>query len=245
MIAVACDMCGAPVEAPDLAGYGDAFLAHVRDAHPDLPFPDTAVRGYGQGLARTTGSTERLEVIGEVTVHPVTEDRITDWLDLFDHRVMAGTPQNASCYCLESHELGSGDEIPYGDWEARRAAMVERLRTGATVGYLAYVDGTAAGWVNASLRRDYSIFRRGDDADGDTIGVACFAIAPPYRGHRVAAALLARVIDDARARGAAAVEAYPMLGDEPTFRGAPGLYDDAGFTPVKVRQRDTVVRLEV
>lgn len=241
-------MCGAALEAETITAFGEAFLAHCHANHADLPYPDDAKRVVGESVARMTGSAERLDAIGAVAVHPVTEDRIDDWLDLFDQRVHVTAPHNGLCYCLEPHEVGSPVEehVPW-DWEARRAAMAARLRSGTTYGYLAYVDGVAAGWVNASARGDYSMFRRGDEDDACTIGIACFAIAPPYRGHNLAKALLDAVIADAGERGAAAIEAYPFneKHDLPNFRGDRKMFDARGFAEVKVRQRDTVVRRPV
>jgi GNAT superfamily N-acetyltransferase len=247
VIAKACDLCGTALEAGDLAAYGEVFLAHVRADHADLPFPDDAVRNYGEGLARMTGPAERLDAIGDVEIHPVTEDRIDDWLAFFDHDAMVGTPQNAGCYCLEPHEVAPDAPLPpFGHWRDRRAQMVERLRTGRTFGYLAYVDGRPAGWLNASARADYTLFRRGDDDDATTVGLACFAIAPPFRGHGLAGRLLDRAIADAPGRGATAVEAYPFdVEGGSGFRGPRALYDAHGFTPVAVRARDTVVRRPV
>jgi GNAT superfamily N-acetyltransferase len=241
-------MCGATVEGEDIDRFGEAWMGHCADLHADLPYPPMAVRAFGDGLARMTGGAERLDAIGAVEVHRVTPDRVDDWLDLFDHDVMVGHAENASCYCLESHERGSGDEIPYGDWRARRAAMADRLRTGATVGYLAYVDGAPAGWVNASMRGDYSLHRRNDTGDDCTVGIACFAVAPPFRGHGLATKLLDRVVADAGSRGATAVEAYPFNEGVPSashFRGPRPLYDHLGFTEVRVRQHDTVLRRAV
>ena len=246
-----CDACGAAIEAADIDAYGEAFLAHVRADHPEWPYPDEAVRNVGAGTVRMEGApTERLDAIGPVEVHPVTEDRIDDFLDLFDDRVFAGYPQWSACYCLEPHEvLPDGTNPGIRPWRERRMEMAERLRTGTTVGYLAYVDGVAAGWVNASQRGDYALFQRGDDDDACTIGVACFAIAPPYRGHGVSKALLDRVVADAVSRGAEWLEAYPFNegrdNDNPDFRGPRHLYDERGFTEVKVRARDTVVRRPV
>jgi GNAT superfamily N-acetyltransferase len=243
-----CDMCGTALAAADLPEYGEVFLAHVRADHADLPFPDSAVRNYGEGLARMTGPSERLDTIGTVAVHRVTEDRIDDFLRLFDTDVAVGTPQNSGCYCLEPHEVGPNAPKPaFGHWSERRAAMVERLRAGTTYGYLAYVDGRPAGWCNASMRGDYALFRRDDAEDASTVAVSCFAIAPPYRGHGVSRVLLGRVLADAGARGAAAIEAYPLnegVGFS-GFRGPPPLYETSGFTPVEVRQHDTVVRRPV
>jgi GNAT superfamily N-acetyltransferase len=240
-------MCGADLGAETIEDFGDVFVAHCGDVHADLPYPEDAVRAFGQSLARMTGSSERLDAIGTVEVHRVTADRVDDWLDFFDHDAMVLNPENGSCYCLEAHEYGSGHEIPYPDWRARRAAMADRLRDGSTVGYLAYVDGRPAGWVNASARCDYAMHRRNDDADASTVAIACFAIAPPYRGHGLATMLLDRVIADASGRGAAAVEAYPVIEGETSsqFRGPRSLYDERGFSEVAVRQRDAVVRLEL
>jgi GNAT superfamily N-acetyltransferase len=79
------------------------------------------------------------------------------------------------------------------------------------------------------------------------IGVSCFVIAPPFRRHGIASALLDRVIADASARGAAWIEGYPFNKPEQSdaghFRGPRSMYDARGFEPIKVRERDTVVRL--
>jgi GNAT superfamily N-acetyltransferase len=245
-----CFACGASIEGEDLGEFGLVGLAHVRAEHFDeVPFPDMAVRNFFEGEARMTGSAERLPTIGSVEVHRVTDDRIDDWLAFFDFDMAVGTPQNSGCYCLEPHEVAPGQPLPeFGHWTKRRAAMVERLRDGTTVGYLAYVDGHPAGWVNASMRGDYALFRRDDQHDRDTIGVACFAIAPPYRGHGIAARLLERVVAEASARGAGTVEAYPLNGVVAAgsgFRGSRRMYDDAGFAEVRARARDTVVRRSV
>jgi GNAT superfamily N-acetyltransferase len=247
MITRPCVDCGAPIEGEDLAAYGEAGLAHVRTAHPDYPYGDMAVRNFYEGEARMTGGSDRLEEIGEVEVHPVSEDRIDDWLAFFDHDAMVGTPQNSGCYCLEPHELVPRQPLPEPrHWRERREQMLDLLRRGAAFGYLAYVDGRPAGWVNASRRADYSLFRRGDAVDETTVGVACFAVAAPYRGHGLARLLLDRVVGDAAARGASAVEAYPPRFDVTAglnYRGSRAMYDDAGFTEVKVRTYDAVVRL--
>jgi GNAT superfamily N-acetyltransferase len=242
-------MCGTVLEAADLEAFGHVGLAHVRAEHTDLPYPDMAVRNYFEGEARMTGGSERLDEIGEVEIHPVTEDRLDDWLDFFDHDMAVGTPENSACYCLEPHELAPHQPLPPPrHWTERRTMMIDLLRGGHAFGYLAYVDGRPAGWVNASLRGNTTLFRRGDDADDTTATVACFAVAAPYRGHGLAPQLLARVIADARDRGADAVEAYPGnpgVGTEPNFRGPRKMFDDAGFQEVKIRRFDTVVRRPV
>jgi len=50
------------------------------------------------------------------------------------------------------------------------------------------------------------------------IGISCFVIAPPFRRHGVASALLDRVIAEASARGALWVEGYPTSNPGRTMR---------------------------
>jgi len=245
--------CGERIEAGDLDGLGDTFLTHVRAGHPDWPYSDQAIRNFAEATQRLTGPSERLEALGSVEIHPVTDDRIDDWAGFFDHDGFVGSPEWAGCYCIEPHihDPSAADPEDVDDRPSRvnRELMRERLRTGGTVGYLAYVDGRPAGWVNASKRSDYALFRTGgagEVADGDVVGLSCFVIAPPYRRHGLAGQLLDRVIADAPARGASWIEAYPFhasrADDDKNFRGSRSLYQARGFEPVEERERHTVMR---
>jgi len=241
------------IEGDDAETIADRFVAHASESH-DWPYPEEAIRNYARNYAeatvRLTGSTERLSEIGDVTVYPVSEDRIDDWLRFFDHDAFAGNPDWASCYCLEPH-LPAREENPERPWREIRAAMVDLLRNGGSFGYLAYVDGSPAGWVNASPRSEYGLYRQVDPDGPDpatVVGVSCFLIAPPYRRHGIAAILLDRVITDAAHRGARWIEGYPHNtpdGDAGHFRGPRHLYDDRGFEPVEQRDNDTVMRRAV
>ena len=79
--------------------------------------------------------------------------------------------------------------------------------------------------------------------------MSCFVVAPPYRRHRVASALLDRVIAHAPARGAAWIEGYPHNEPKPNdaahFRGTRSMYDARGFQPIEVVNNYTVVRRAV
>jgi GNAT superfamily N-acetyltransferase len=249
MMRFTCE-CGASIEGDDLAALGDTFLAHVRAAHEDWPFPDQAIRNYAEATQRLTGGTERLDTIGAITVERVTAERVDDWLAFFDHDAFAGKPEWAGCYCLEPHDYDPANPPDVGNrhWSVPRTQMVDRLKSGGTYGYLAYVDGRPGGWVNASLRSDYALYRTGTD-DADVIGVSCFIIAPPYRRHGLADALLDRVIADAPGRGAAWIEAYPFnaAGDDDAgnFRGPRRMYEARGFTEADRTERHTVMRRPV
>ncbi|MCM3695496.1 GNAT family N-acetyltransferase [Microbacterium oleivorans] len=236
------------VEGADADALVEAMFGHIRAAH-DVELPDDEIRlwarNFADASAREDGPVERLDTIGAIDVVPVTEDRIDDWLTFFDRDAFPDNPDWGSCYCLHPH-TGDGPERP---WRDLRADMVERLRAGATVGYLAYIDGRVGGWVNASLRSTYRKYD-GLDPEGpapDTVvGVSCFVVAPPYRRHGVSNALLGRVVADSAGRGARFVEGYPRNaadgGDADAFCGPRSLFDAHRFTPARDEGRFTVMR---
>lgn len=241
----ACFECQQAVSADDVTALGDAFLAHARANH-EWPYPDQAIRNYAEATQRLTGASDRLDTIGAVEVVRVTPERIDDWLAFFDHDAFVGKPEWAACYCFEPHALDPSEPaVENHHWTYPRAQMVELLRAGRSYGYLAYVDGRAGGWVNASLRSEYALYRTGD-SDEDVIGVSCFIIAPPYRGHGLADRLLDRVIADAPSRRASAIEGYPFLeaGDDAAgnFRGPRSMYEKRGFEEVGRAGRHAVMR---
>ncbi|TML36682.1 MAG: GNAT family N-acetyltransferase [Actinobacteria bacterium] len=189
----------------------------------------------GENVARLTGNTERLEEVGPITVEPVIEDRLEDWAAFFDHDSHAGNPVGGACYCTEAHVIEAGKPPPpHPDWRAHRELMLDLLRTGRAFGYLAYADGRAAGWINASRRSDYTLHRVGAGArpdDSDVVGIACFVIAPPYRR-----------------RGVRWVEAYPFNeGARPasSHRGPRAMFEERGFEVVEQRSIDMVMRRAV
>ena len=246
-----CFECDAEVEAGDPDAVADAFVAHGQASHT-WSYPEEAIRNYARNFAeateRLTGDVERLPAIGDVTVHPVSQDRLHDWLSFFDHDGFAGNPDWASCYCFEPH-VPAKPEQPERPWREARAKMAERLRGNTTFGYLAYVDGRPVGWVNASLRSSYGLYQSidaGGPEPSSVIGVSCFVIAPPFRRHGIASALLDRVVSDAPARGAAWIEGYPHnkpeANDAGHFRGPRSMYEARGFEVIEVRDRYTVLR---
>jgi GNAT superfamily N-acetyltransferase len=253
-VKVKCFNCDEVIEVEGLEVLADVFVAHGHKNH-SWEYPEKAIRDYARNYAeaveRLTGDTVRKEEIGEITISPVTEDSIDDWLQFFDHDGFADNPGWASCYCLQPH-LPTIDENLDRPWRESRSIMVKRLLKGETFGYLAYVDNKPVGWVNASLRSDYEMFQQVNPEGPEpasVIGVSCFVIAPPYRRHGVASALLDRVIEEAATRGALWIEGYPR--NEPKsnaaahFRGPQSMYTKRGFQPVVVRERDTVMRLQV
>jgi hypothetical protein len=131
-----CFAGDARVEGEDVDTVVDRFVAHANENH-DWPYPEEALRNYARNYAeanvRLTGGVERLSQIGEVSIHPVTDYRIDDWIGFFDHDAFAGNPDWASCYCLEPH-IPATEDSPERPWRKIRATMIERLQTGELMG---------------------------------------------------------------------------------------------------------------
>lgn len=222
------------------------MTAHFAEVHPEAGIGEVAVRNYVEAQDRLSEVAGRIDEIGTVEVHRVTADRLDDWLAFFDHDAFAGKPEWAACYCLFPHAYDPADESSWGNrpWRDNRDEMAARLREGRSVGYLAYVDGRAAGWVNASPVPSYPEYA--DLGDARVAGVSCFVIAPPYRRHGLARRLLDAAIEGAAADGMTSVEAYPRPGagdDEAgNFHGPVGLYEAAGFAVEQERDRYLVMR---
>jgi ribosomal protein S18 acetylase RimI-like enzyme len=249
-----CDACGVVVEGADLQAFSDAYVEHAHRDHPDWPYPDQAIRNVAEATQRLTGPTVRLDEIGKTEIRPVSPSRIDDWRDFFDHDAYAGNPVDAACYCSGPHTLGPGrpGAAELTPWRHNRDLMCGLLCSGQAFGYLAYVDGRPAGWANASMRATCSMYRRGvgvDPPDKKVVSLSCFVIAPPYRRHGLARALLRRAVADAPARGARWVEAYPLEHDADTdrenHRGHRALFSAHGFEVVEIRDRLCVMRRRV
>jgi ribosomal protein S18 acetylase RimI-like enzyme len=249
-VQVKCFGCNAVLEAATVEAASDAFFTHAKSDHT-WPYPEHALRIYAANYAeageRISPDTERLPDIGSISVLPAM-DRVDDWLSFFDRDAFAGNPGWASCYCLEPN-VPATSEDPERPWRTARATTADRLRSGATYGYLAYSGGMAVGWVNASKRGDYGLFQdvdpNGPGAQA-VIGISCYVIAPPFRRHGVASALLDRVIADAPSRAAAWIEAYPHnnpeAGGAGHFRGTRAMYEARGFQRVEEKKNYTVMR---
>ena len=76
---VRCFGCDASIEADGTDHVVDAFVVHGHERHT-WSYREEAIRNYARNCAeaseRLTGGTERLSEIGDVTVHPVSEDRV-------------------------------------------------------------------------------------------------------------------------------------------------------------------------
>ncbi len=175
-----------------------------------------------------------------IEIKPLSPDLIPSYLDFFDNRVFSDNSPCGPCYCtapsmdaaIEAQMISEfGDDVK----GTLRRYAVNLLVEGRIHGYLAFENDIPVGWCNAGDRDVYlswipEIARK--VSLEKTISVLCFAIAPGYRGKGLSFALLEFVIEDAKARGYAAVEGYPRMqkDHEPyDFNGPLRLFEKAGF----------------
>ena len=179
------------------------------------------------------------------------------WDDLA--AIFGTTDYPGRCQCQRFKVLGW---VWRDSTQEERTAML-RVQTAcgdpsatATSGLVAYLDDEPVGWVAVEPRTAYPKLRtsrvtwsgRHEDKGDDGIwAVTCFVIRKGYRGRGLTYPLARATIDFARARGARALEAYPMItqpGKEITWGevhvGARQVFEDAGFEEVS---RPTVRRV--
>lgn len=130
-----------------------------------------------------------------------------------------------------------------------------------TAGIVAYVDDEPAGWAAVDARSAFRRLRgspvpwagRAEHPDDDSVwAIACLVVRRGFRGQHLTYALVAAAVEHARARGARAIEGYPMLtgGAEVTWDelsvGPVGPFLAAGFREVAhPTKRRLVMRLDL
>jgi ribosomal protein S18 acetylase RimI-like enzyme len=184
-----------------------------------------------------------------IEIHPLTPDRLPDWLTLFDHTAFSDNPDWASCYCqfyLADHTAR--------DWETRsgdenRSAASVAIVTGKLEGFLAFSDDTPVGWCHAAPRGLIPNLQNEPELAIEDLGqvgsIVCYVVAPPFRRQGVARDLLEAANAGLKEQGLSIVEAYPRkdaASDASNYHGALSMYLDSGFEVFRELERIIVVR---
>ena len=187
--------------------------------------------------------TARLEI------HPVTEERWPDLVDLFERPGPRGSwPRTSACYCMFWR-------LPPADYDAafrRRSlenvsggpnkdAMGKLVRGGAVPGLLAYREGQPVGWAAVSPRAELvrlesspGLVSDAEPADERMWSVSCFYVHRSEWRHGVGAALLDAAVARAGEQDATAVEGYPVkTGSVDPYTGYDTMFAAAGFRLVQ------------
>lgn len=172
-----------------------------------------------------------------IEIRPLTPQHLPDFLDFFEQRAFSDNPQWQSCYCHFPH--ADHASVVWRDRTAaqNRAATCERIAAETMTGWLAYADAQAIGWCNAGPRRFVEGLFDTPEALAERIGaIACFVVAPAFRGRHVASTLLAAACEGLRERGFEWAEAYPRAdasGAAQSHYGPLAMYRAAGFEIAK------------
>ena len=173
----------------------------------------------------------------DTEIRPLTPARLPDLLDFFEQRAFVDNPKWLSCYCHFPH--ADHATIVWKDRTAaqNRTATCARVANGTMNGWLAYSQDQAIGWCNAGPRRFIEGLFDEPEPLAERIGaIACFVVAPAFRGRRIATALLAAACDGLRERGFEWAEAYPRgaaASAAESHFGPLAMYRAAGFEIVK------------
>ena len=186
---------------------------------------------FGRIVSDKSAEDEATRAGDRIIVKPLEPGLTRDYLDFFNYRAFTDNPPWGGCCCTgfqttkdeEKTLLWDRAKEYGGDPPAFMRALRDEVRrqidTGALRGYLAYLDGFSIGWCKSNDRASYPVeasngARLYAPAEKREKAVACFEIAPDYRGRGVASALLSRVISDAAAEGYRAVVGFPVVHEE-------------------------------
>jgi GNAT superfamily N-acetyltransferase len=167
-----------------------------------------------------------------IEIYPLTPDRWDDLAALFGRSgAMMG------CWCMYWRMTSS--DFSHTSSQQHREGFETLVRSGATAGLLAYVDGQPAGWCSVAPRSSYPRLAHSRTLtqldDQPVWSIVCFFIKPSYRGQGLAAGLLQAAIGYGRQQGVPTLEAYPLdtahaqIPDASAYMGTLDLYLSAGF----------------
>lgn len=194
----------------------------------------------------------------ELTIRPLMPELAGDYFDFFENRAFTDDSPYR-CYCQMYQLSKEQQKVEFEHFKGTdygllsRAIAEKQINSGELCGYLAYINGMSIGWCNANDRANFPsepycdvIFH--SPIPNIEMAVVCFEIAPDYRGRGVAAALLHRVIHDAKAKGYAAVDGFPAIRTERyewDCAGPVRLYEKLGFIKVAEQEGCVIMRKEL
>ena len=176
----------------------------------------------------------------QISVCKLTPELLDDWLSYFDKDAFSDNDEWCGCYCMCYHWDEALQKKRAWNCDKDCAAFnreqaIDFIKRGRMQGYLAYINGKVVGWCNANNKRAYNNvnfnFSEAVPDNGKNIkSIACFSVAPKYRGHGVATALLTVVCQDAKNEGFDLIEAYPFMHNENhAYHGPLSMYQNNGF----------------
>ena len=176
--------------------------------------------------------------------HEVTSERWPDLQRLFE---APGGPKY--CWCMVWRPMPG--EASRGGRPEKKAAMQQLVLRGESVGILGYSDGQPVAWCSIAPRptyRNLGGLQDPDELPESVWALVCMFIPRRLRGQGLAKMLVSAAVEQARGRGASAVEAYPVDPESPSYKfmGVIPTFAGLGFEEVgRAGQRRHVMRLQL
>lgn len=178
--------------------------------------------------------------MGRLVFRAVTKRTRDDFVALFDR---PGCQK--LCWCMAWRATKEEGRSPTG--AVRRRQILGRIDNGTPVGLLGYDGGEPVAWVSIAPKDTYRRLGGPEPAAGERVwSLACMFIRRDHRRRGLAHALIAAAVEEARRRGATAVEAYPVDPDSPSYgyMGFVPAFTRAGFVEIgRAGSRRHVMRL--
>ncbi len=178
----------------------------------------------------------------QIDIKKLTPSLAQDFLGFFDDDAFSDNPDWSGCYCSFFY---FGDD----EWNERTGSMnrdfsEQAIISGSINGYLAYVDGKPAGWINADRKEAYARLEQ-NGGDKKVLSIVCFTVSPGHRRKGIAGKLLQAALEGAKREGYEAVEAYPAkeaATDAHNYHGPLELYTKNGFEVAEEKKDNYIVR---
>ena len=135
------------------------------------------------------------------------------------------------CWCMVWRDMPTAERR---DKTKKKSAFKARVDASVPVGLLAFADGAPVGWCAVGPRQTVPrLTKDRDPAPSDTVWtISCFFVQRASRASGITALLIDGALAYTRESGAAAIEAYPVSDDAPSYRflGFVKHFARAGFT---------------
>ena len=166
-------------------------------------------------------------------IRPATEARFDDVATMLGPK----NPTSSVCWCL-SHRIDSKTNRELVG-PARGEFVRDLTRRRVAPGVLAYDGDEVVGWAAVAPRSELPFERSAKIPHVDDVpawSIWCIRVRPGHRGKGIALPLLQGAVDYAAAKGAPAVEGYPVdnkgrkVDLTMAYVGTRALFEKAGFT---------------
>lgn len=168
-----------------------------------------------------------------IEIRPATEARFDDVATMLGPK----NPTSSVCWCL-SHRVDSKTNRELVG-PARGEFVRDLTRRRVAPGVLAYDGDEVVGWAAVAPRSELPFERSAKIPHVDDVpawSIWCIRVRPGHRGKGIALPLLQGAVDYAAAKGAPAVEGYPVdnkgrkVDITMAYVGTRALFEKAGFT---------------